>query len=71
MALDHNGRIDKKAFIATFAKVFEKAFSKTNILSSFRAAGLVPNDPLVVLAKLDAKLRTPTPPLIRGAPMKP
>lgn len=63
LALDHIGRIDKKAFIATFSKVFEKAFSKTNIVSSFRATGLVPNDPLVVLSKLDVKLRTPTPPL--------
>ena len=25
MSTDHVGRIDKKAFIATFAKVFEKA----------------------------------------------
>ena len=64
MALDCIGRIDKKAFIATFAKVFEKAFSKANILSSFRATGLVPSNPLVVLSKLDVKLRTPTPPLL-------
>jgi hypothetical protein len=63
LALDHIGRIDKKAFIATFAKVFDKAFSKANILSSFRATGLVPSDPLVVLSKLNVKLRTPTPPL--------
>jgi hypothetical protein len=63
LALDRIGRIDKKAFIATFAKVFKKAFSKANILSSFRATGLVPNDLLVVLSKLDVKLRTPTPPL--------
>jgi hypothetical protein len=63
LALDYIGRIDKKAFIATFAKIFKKAISKANILSSFRATGLVPNDPLVVLSKLDVKLRTPTPPL--------
>ena len=61
--MDHIGRIDKKVFIATFAKVFNKAFSKANILSSFRATGLVPNGPLVVLSKLDVKVRTPTPPL--------
>lgn len=64
LALDYIGRIDKKAFIATFAKVFDKAFSKANILSSFRATGLVPNDPLVVLSKLNVKVRTPTPPLL-------
>ncbi|KAF1922209.1 DDE-domain-containing protein, partial [Didymella exigua CBS 183.55] len=63
LALDHIGQIDKKAFLATFAKVFNKAFSKANILSSFRATGLVPSNPLVVLLKLDVKVRTPTPPL--------
>jgi hypothetical protein len=64
LALDHIGRIDKKAFIATFAKVFEQAFSKANITASFKATGLVPNDPLVVLSNLDVKVRTPTPPLL-------
>ena len=64
MALDYIGRIDKKAFIATFAKVFDKAFSKANILSSFRATGLVPSNPLVVLLKLNIKLCTLTPPLL-------
>jgi hypothetical protein len=64
LALDHIGRIDKKAFITTFAKVFEKAFSKANITASFKATGLVPNDPSVVLSKLDVKVRTPTPPLL-------
>jgi hypothetical protein len=63
LALDYIGRIYKKAFIATFAKMFEKAFSKVNILSSFRATGLVPNDPLVVLSRLDVKPRTPSLPL--------
>jgi hypothetical protein len=64
LALDHIGRIDKKAFIATFSKVFNKAFSKANVLSSFKATGLVPNGPLVVLSKLDVKSRTLTPPLL-------
>jgi hypothetical protein len=63
LATDHVGHIDKKAFIASFAKVFETAFSKASIQSSFRATGLVPNDPLVVLSKLEVKPRTPTPPL--------
>ncbi|KAJ8113852.1 hypothetical protein OPT61_g4120 [Boeremia exigua] len=64
LALDHIGRIDKKAFIATFAKVFEQAFLKANITASFKATGLVPNDLLVVLLKLDVKVRTPTPPAL-------
>ena len=64
LALDHTGRIDKRAFIATFAKVFEKAFSEANIIASFKATGLVPSDPLVVLSKLNVKVCTPTPPLL-------
>ena len=71
MALDHIGRIDKKAFIATFAKVFEKAFSKANITASFKATGLVPNDPSVVLSKFDVKVRTPTPPVSGGPQWNP
>ena len=56
--------IDKKAFLATFRLVFNKAFSKDNILSSFRATGLVPHNPEVVLSKLEVKPRTPTPPAL-------
>jgi hypothetical protein len=56
--------IDKKAFLATFGLVFDKAFSKDNILSSFRATGLVPHNPEVVLSKLEVKPRTPTPPAL-------
>jgi len=63
LATDHINHIDKKAFIASFARVFELAFSKANIQSSFRATGLVPNNPMVVLSKLEVKPRTPTPPL--------
>ena len=65
LALDHIGRIDKKAFIATFARVFKQAFLKANITASFKATGLVPNNLLVVLLKLDVKVRTPTPPLLK------
>jgi hypothetical protein len=36
-ALNYIGQINKKAFIATLREVFKKAFSKANILSSFRA----------------------------------
>jgi hypothetical protein len=54
--------IDKRAFLATFLAVYNKAISKNNILSSFRATGLVLLDPEVVLSKLEVKPRTPTPP---------
>jgi hypothetical protein len=64
LALDYIGRIDKKAFVATFAKVFKKAFSKANITASFKATRLVPSNPLIVLLKLDVKVRTLTPPLL-------
>ena len=63
LVLNYISQINKKAFIATFAKVFKKAFLKANILLSFRATGLVPNNLLVVLSKLNVKLRTLTPPL--------
>jgi hypothetical protein len=60
LALDYISRIDKKAFIATFAKVFEQAFLKANITASFKVTGLVPRDLLVVLLKLDVKVCTLT-----------
>jgi hypothetical protein len=53
LADSHIHHIDKKAFLATFGPVFDKAFSKDNILSSFRATGLVPHNPEVVLSKID------------------
>jgi hypothetical protein len=54
--------IDKKAFLDAYRKVHERAFSSNNIRSSFRATGLVPDNPEVVLSKLEVKPRTPTPP---------
>jgi uncharacterized membrane protein YesL len=60
LALDYISRINKKAFIVTFAKVFKQAFLKANIIASFKATRLVPNNLLVVLLKLDVKVRTPT-----------
>jgi hypothetical protein len=56
--------IDKKAFLATFGLVFNRAFSKDNILLSFRATGLVPHNLEVVLSKLEVKPRTPTLPAL-------
>jgi hypothetical protein len=54
--------IDKKAFLDTYKKVHERVFSSNNIISSFRATSLVPDNAEVVLSKLEAKPRTPTPP---------
>ena len=64
LVLNYFSQIDKKAFIATFAKVFNKAFLKANILLSFRATGVVPNNLLVVLLKLNIKVYTLTLPLL-------
>jgi hypothetical protein len=55
--------IDKRAFLDAFKPVFKRSFSKDNIQSSFRATGLVPLGPEVVISRLEVKPRTPTPPL--------
>jgi hypothetical protein len=52
--------INKKAFLATFLGVNDKAFLKSNILLSFRATSLVLLDSEVVLSKLEVKPCTPT-----------
>jgi hypothetical protein len=52
--------INKKAFLATFLAVYNKAILKSNILSSFRATGLVLLDLEVVLSKLEVKPYTLT-----------
>jgi hypothetical protein len=58
----HINYVNKKAFLATFLEVYNRAILKSNILSSFRATSLVPLDPEVVLSKLKVKPCTPTPP---------
>jgi hypothetical protein len=67
LALDYISYINKKAFIATLRKVFNKAFLKANIVLSFKATSLVPNNLLVVLLKLNIKPCTLIPPLSRRA----
>jgi hypothetical protein len=62
LADSHINHVNKKAFLATFLEVYNRAILKSNILSSFRATGLVPLDLEVVLLKLEVKPRTPTPP---------
>jgi hypothetical protein len=53
--------VKKEAFIPAFKRAFDKAFSAESIFASFRAAGLVFYDPVIVLLKPDVVLRTPTP----------
>jgi hypothetical protein len=56
-------RIDKLSFLAAFTAVYQHVFSSENIKAGFRATGLVPLDPGVVVSKLEIKPRTPSPPL--------
>jgi hypothetical protein len=63
LANSHINYIDKLAFLAAFTAVYQGVFSSENIKAGFRATGLVPLDPEVVLSKLEIKPRTPSPPL--------
>jgi hypothetical protein len=54
-------RISKKDFLPTFKNAFFQVFKQKNIQSGFRGAGLIPYNPEEVIARLDVKLRTPTP----------
>ena len=54
--------IDKRDFLSFYNKIHSHAFSKTNILGGFAAAGLNPLNSERVLAKLHIKTKTPTPP---------
>jgi hypothetical protein len=51
----HINHIDKLAFLAVFTAVYQDAFSSNNIKAGFRATGLVPLDPGVVVSKLEIK----------------
>jgi hypothetical protein len=53
--------INKKAFLAAFLTVYKDVFLSSNIRSGFRATGLVPIDPEVVISKLEIKPHTLTP----------
>lgn len=54
--------IDKRDFLSIYTKLHGYAFSKSNIISGFSAAGLTPLKPERVLTKLSVKMKTPTPP---------
>ena len=71
MADSYINHVDKKAFLAAFTQVFDKASSKENIISSFRATGLVSHSPEAMLTKLEVKPRTPTPRLPGPTPWQP
>ena len=58
----HVTHITKADFFPAFCRAFEDAFTTQNIQGGFRGAWIVPIDPESVIAKLDVKLRTPTPP---------
>ena len=56
--------ITKTEFLPCFKAAFNASITKSNILGSFRGAGLVPLDPEAVVLKLEVRLRTPTPPTV-------
>ena len=53
--------IDKLEFLDTYKQARPEVFTKNNILSSFGASGLHPFDPIRVLDRINAPLRTRTP----------
>jgi hypothetical protein len=57
--------ITKEDFFPAFLAAFQNTMTISNIQAGFRGAGLIPYDPESVIARLDVKLRTPTPE-IRG-----
>ena len=70
LANSHINRVDKLAFLAAFTAVCQGVFSSENIKAGFRATGLVPLDPGVVVSKLEIKPRTPSP-LLPTTPWNP
>lgn len=54
--------IDKREFLSFYQKVHSHAFSKSNILSGFAAASLIPFKSERELGKLHIKIKSPTPP---------
>jgi hypothetical protein len=54
--------IDKPRFLELLLEARQKTFTTKNIVSGFRAAGLLPFDPTQVLCRLQTKIRTPSPP---------
>lgn len=59
--------IDKMDFLSIYGSIHSKSMSSNNIISGFKATGLVLLDSSVVLSKLKIKLKTPTPPSSSGS----
>jgi hypothetical protein len=58
----HVNHVTKLEFFIAFKAAFFACMGEANVKAGFRASGLVPMDPEIVLSKLDVKIRTPTPP---------
>jgi hypothetical protein len=58
--------ITKDDFFAAFLEAFNASITEKNIQAGFRATGLLPYDPESVLARLDLKPITPSPPTSRS-----
>jgi hypothetical protein len=67
----HINHMSKLEFLCSFREAFFVSIIEKNIQGGFAGAGLVPYDPERVLAKLDVKLRTPTPPTSRPSSIQP
>jgi len=60
--------IIKIKFLPAFKAAFFKVFIKENIYTSFQGARLIPFNPDTVLLKLNIKLRTLMPPILKDTP---
>jgi hypothetical protein len=63
--------IDKLDFIKIYPEARNIAFTTDNVLSAFRATGLIPFNPEEVLGRFTMQLKTPTPPGSRSTDSAP
>jgi hypothetical protein len=59
--------ISKLEFLPAFKAAFSKAITRKNAQAGFRGAGLIPFNPAEVLAKLDIRVISPSPPPVEAA----
>ena len=61
--------IDKTDFLSIYPSVYQQSMSSSNIISGFKATGLIPLDSSKVISKLRIKTssKTPTPPSSSGS----
>ena len=62
MSIDGRKTIDKTEFLSIYSSIHRHALSKANILSGFKATGLIPLNSESVISKLQLQMKTPTPP---------